>query len=164
MRRNRQLLQLALALLCLLATSLARAEDDAAREARHRRVAERRAGVHLICHRGVGEFAQENTLEAYRAAFEWGADGNEIEVRAIRDGVPVCFDGDVIDQALAGYGDVADDTWDELRRTAFRKPGRCGRHCRIATLREALGLHRAAGGLVHLDVKRPGLLESIAAL
>ena len=58
---------------------------------RHQQVAERRQGVHVICHRGASEFAHENTLEAYRATFELGGDGNEIDVRSTKDGVLVCF-------------------------------------------------------------------------
>ena len=35
----------------------------------HDRVAQRRAGVAVICHRGASEFAHENTLDAYRATW-----------------------------------------------------------------------------------------------
>src|SRR5882757_3461355 len=58
---------------------------------RHQRVAARRSDTQIICHRGAVEFAHENTLEAYRAAFDLGADGNEIDIRATKDGVLVCF-------------------------------------------------------------------------
>src|SRR5690348_8546162 len=53
----------------------AEAPAEAAR--RHERVAERRKGVDVICHRGSSEHAHENTLEAFRATFELGGDGNE---------------------------------------------------------------------------------------
>ncbi len=130
-------------------------------EARHRRVAERRAQTMLICHRGALEFAHENTLEAYRAAFLLGADGNEVDVRVTKDGVLVCFHDDMLDHLLEAYGDVADYTWSELRAFRFRRPGRFGRHCRIPTLAEVLALHRRFAGLLHLDVKRPGLTAAI---
>ncbi len=139
-------------------------ETPAEAKARHARVAERLRGVHIICHRGASEFAHENTLEAYRATFELGGDGNEIDIRATRDGVLVCFHDDMLDRLLAGYGDVADLTWEELRRLPFRDPGRFGAHCRIPTLLEVLLLHRRYGGLLHLDIKRPGLDRAIAAL
>ncbi len=131
---------------------------------RHREVAQRRGGVHIICHRGAVEFAHENTLEAYRAAFELGADGNEIDIRVTRDGVLICFHDDMIDHLLRGYGDVSDYTWDQLKKLPFRNPGRFGRHCRIPTLRETFELHREYAGLVQLDVKRPGLVEPISKL
>jgi hypothetical protein len=131
---------------------------------RHARVAERRKGPHIICHRGTSEFAHENTLEAYRATFELGGDGNEIDIRATRDGVLVCFHDDMLDRLLEGYGDVADIDWAELRRLPFRNPGRFGEHCRIPTLVQVCELHRRYAGLLHLDVKRPGLEKQIIDL
>ncbi len=71
--------------------------------ARHARVAERREGVLVICHRSALEFAHENTLEAFRAALELGADGSEIDIRETRDGVLVCFHDDMLDMILAQH-------------------------------------------------------------
>ena len=131
---------------------------------RHERVAERRGGTDIICHRGASEFAQENTLEAYRAAFELGGDGNEIDIRITKDGVLVCFHDDMLDHILQAYGDVADLPWDEVQRFRFRNPGRFGDQCRIPTLAEVFELHRSHAGLMHLDIKRPGLDKAIAEL
>ena len=131
---------------------------------RHQQVAERRQGVHVICHRGASEFAHENTLEAYRATFELGGDGNEIDIRSTKDGVLVCFHDDMLDRLLQGQGDVSELTSEELRQLPFREPGTFGEHCRIPTLVEVLELHRKHGGLMHLDIKRPGLDQAIADL
>jgi hypothetical protein len=131
---------------------------------RHERVAERRQNVHVICHRGASEFAHENTLEAYRATFELGGDGNEIDIRITKDGVLVCFHDDMLDHLLEAYGDVSDYTWQELQRFRFREPGRFGNDCRIPTLEEAFELHREFNGLMHLDIKRPNLDKAIAEL
>lgn len=131
---------------------------------RHQRVAARRSGVHIVCHRGAVEFAHENTMEAYRAAFELGADGNEIDIRATKDGILVCFHDDMVDHLLNAYGDVSDYTWDELQKLPFRNPGRFGKYCRIPTLQEVFELHRQHAGLMQLDVKRPGLVEPISRL
>jgi len=152
--------------LLILATggAVVRAETAQEAKARHQRVAERRKGVHVLCHRGAVEFAHENTLEAYRAAFALGADGNEIDIRATKDGVLVCFHDDMLDHLLEAYGDVGDYTWSELRRFPFRRPGPFGDHCRIPSLREVLELHRRQAGLLFLDVKRPGLVEPISKL
>lgn len=136
-------------------------EEAAAREGR---VARRRAGVMVICHRGAVEFAHENSLEAYRAAFELGADGNEIDIRATQDGVLVCFHDDMLDHLLDAYGDVSDYTWDELRRFRFRNPGPFGEHCRIPTLVEVFELHRRHAGLMHLDIKRTELARPVSRL
>jgi hypothetical protein len=131
---------------------------------RHERIAERRAGTDIICHRGASEFAHENTLEAFRATFELGGDGNEIDIRATRDDVLVCFHDDMLDQRLEAYGDVADWHWEDLRQFRFRNAGRFGEACRIPTLAEVFELHRRHAGLMHLDIKRPGLDKAIAEL
>jgi glycerophosphoryl diester phosphodiesterase len=131
---------------------------------RHEVVAARRKGVVVICHRGASEHAHENTLEAFRATFELGGDGNEFDIRGTRDGVLVVFHDDMLDRLLESYGDVGDYTWDELQRFRFRDPGRFGEQCRIPTLVEVFALHRRYGGLIHLDIKRPGLDKAIADL
>jgi hypothetical protein len=139
-------------------------ESAEQRKRRQARVSERRSGMQIICHRGASEFAHENTLEAFRATFELGADGNEIDIRETKDGVLVCFHDDMLDQILAAYGDVGDHTWSELSRFRFRRPGPFGKHTRIPTLAEVFALHREHAGLMHLDIKRPGLDRKIAAL
>jgi hypothetical protein len=159
-------MRLLLALL-LLAAPLAAAESietpEEARQ-RHERVAERRRGADIICHRGASEFAHENTLEAFRATFELAGDGNEIDVRATRDGVLICFHDDMLDQRLEAFGDVAEWSWENLQRQSFRSPGQFGDQCRIPTLAEVFELHRRHEGLMHLDIKRPGLDKAIAEL
>jgi hypothetical protein len=139
-------------------------ESAEAAKVRHARVAQRRQRVHIICHRGASQFAHENTLEAYRATFELGGDGNEIDIRKTKDDVLVCFHDDMLDRILDAYGDVSEVPWAELRRFRFREPGRFGRHCRIPTLVEVFELHRRHAGLLHLDIKRPGLDKAIANL
>src|SRR5262245_55678958 len=104
-------------------------ETPAEAKARHERVAERRKGVDIICHRGSSEFAHENTLEAFRATFELGGDGNEFDIRQTKDGVLICFHDDMLDRLLEAYGDVSEVTWDELRRFRFRDPGPFGDDC-----------------------------------
>src|SRR5439155_23761160 len=140
------------------------AETPAEAARRHERVAERRKGVDVICHRGASEHAHENTLEAFRATFDLGGDGNEFDIRRTKDGVLVVFHDDMLDRLLEAYGDVGDYPWEELKRFRFRNPGRFGAQCRIPTLVEVFDLHRRYGGLMHLDIKRPGLDGAIADL
>lgn len=139
-------------------------ETSASAKQRHQRVAERRQTTDVICHRGASEHAFENTLEAFRATFELGADGNEIDIRQTKDGVLVVFHDDMLDHNLQAYGDVGDYTWEELRRFQFRDPGRFADQCRIPTLVEVFELHRRHGGLLHLDIKRIGLDQAISDL
>src|SRR6185295_6643105 len=112
------------------------AETPAEGKRRHERVAERRKGIDIICHRGASEHAHENTLEAFRATFELGGDGNEFDIRRTKDGILVVFHDDMLDRLLDGYGDVSEVSWAELQRFRFREPGRFGAQCRIQTLVE----------------------------
>jgi hypothetical protein len=139
-------------------------ETPGAAKARHERVAERRKGPGIICHRGASEHAQENTLEAFRATFLLGGDGNEIDIRMTSDGVLVVFHDDMLDRHLEAYGDVGDYTWAELQKFRFRDPGKFGEYCRIPTLVEVFELHRKFAGIMHLDIKRHGLDKAIAEL
>ncbi len=131
---------------------------------RQQLVAARRQTDFIICHRGASEFAHENTLEAYRATFELGADGNEIDIRMTKDNVLVCFHDDMLDHLLEAYGDVSDTTWEELQQFRFRAPGPFGEQCRIPTLAEVFEVHRQHAGLMHLDIKRPHLDQAIGEL
>jgi hypothetical protein len=70
----------------------------------------------------------------------------------------------MLDRHLEAYGDVADYTRELLRTFRFRDTGRFGDQCRIPTMAEVFDLHRRHAGLMHLDIKRPGLDEAIAAL
>ena len=125
---------------------------------------DRRKGVHIICHRGASEHAHENTLEAFRATFELGGDGNEFDIRATKDGVLVVFHDDMLDRLLDAYGRLSDYTWEELQRFRFRDPGPFGEQCRIPTLVEVFELHRRYRGLMHLDIKVQGIDRAIADL
>jgi hypothetical protein len=131
---------------------------------RHQRVARRRAGMAIICHRGAHEFAHENTLEAYRATFELGGDGNEIDIRQTKDGVLVLFHDDVLDINLRAFGDVSDYTWENLQKFEFRDPGQFGDACRIPTLKEVFELHKRYAGLMQLDIKVPNIDTKIEKL
>jgi hypothetical protein len=131
---------------------------------RHGRVAERRKGPGIICHRGSSEHAHENTLESFRATFLLGGDGNEFDIRETSDGVLVVFHDDMLDRLLEAYGDVGEYTWAELQRFHFRNPGKFGEQCRIPTLVEVFDLHRKYAGLIQLDIKRFGMDRAIAEL
>jgi hypothetical protein len=140
------------------------AETPAEAKRRQQHVAERRKGVHVLCHRGASEHAHENTLEAFRATFDLGGDGNEFDIRMTKDGVLVIFHDDMLDRLLEAYGDVSEYTWEQLQHFRFRNPGQFGEQCRIPTLVEVFDLHQKHGGLMHLDIKVKGIDEKIADL
>lgn len=58
-------------------------------------------------HRGASSRAPENTLAAFRAALEAGADGIELDVHLSRDGVPVVLHDETLERTTSGRGAVA---------------------------------------------------------
>ena len=76
-------------LLLLVATSLSGEELS---------VSARRERTALInLHRGAWELAPTNTLAAFRAAFYYGGDVLEVDIRRSADGQLVCFHDDAVD-------------------------------------------------------------------
>lgn len=131
------------------------AESTTEREARHRRVADRRAQkTLLLVHRGATRFAPENTIEAYAAAMDHGADGFEIDIRRTGDGVLYLFHDSTLDRMTNGTGPVEDLTYYEILKVARED-------ARPPTLAALLQLVRQRAALLHLDIKEPGLEDDL---
>jgi glycerophosphoryl diester phosphodiesterase len=141
-------------------------ESPPARQQRHARVAQRRAAaVLLICHRGASTLATENTLEAYAAAMDYGADGCEVDVRRCVDGVFALFHDDMLDRLTDGFGQAEDLTYPELITLQPQlRIGTANARTRPPTFTALLLLARQRAMLLHLDVKLPGLDEDIARI
>jgi hypothetical protein len=140
------------------------AESVEDRLARHEKISQRRGGAVVIVHRGAWVFAPENTLEAYAAAMDCGADGCEIDIRRTADGVLVILHDDGLDRMTDALGRVDQHTYVELLAIPFRPVYRARPDTRIPTLAAVLELARRRAMLLHLDVKEPGLEEAIARL
>jgi glycerophosphoryl diester phosphodiesterase len=134
------------------------------REERHKKIAERRAGPVVIVHRGAWAVAPENTLEAYAAAMDYGADGCEFDIRRTADGVLVMLHDDGLDRMTDALGPINQYTYAELLRIKFRAGCRAKADTRIPTLAALLQLARQRAMLLHIDVKEPGLQDEIARL
>ncbi len=139
-------------------------ETSQHRLVRHKKVAARRSGPLVIVHRGAWALAPENTLEAYAAAMDFGADGCEIDVRRTADGVLVMFHDDGLDRMTDALGRVNQHTYAELLAIQFPPIYRGKPDTRIPTLAAVLELARQRAMLLHLDVKEPGLEKDIATL
>ena len=110
--------------------------------------------VEVIAHRGFSAQAPENTLTAFRAAVEAGADRVEFDVLLTRDGQPVVIHDATLDRTTSGSGPVAGRTLEELRSLdagAWFSPRFAGE--RVPTLEEALLLCR---GRIALNVEIKG--------
>ncbi|MCC5857616.1 MAG: glycerophosphodiester phosphodiesterase [Ectothiorhodospiraceae bacterium] len=131
--------------------------------------------VRLIAHRGYALHYPENTLTAFRAAAEAGADAVELDVQFSADGVPVVVhDADL--KRTAGLQTRIDAlSWEALRGTSVHEPDRFGERFRgeplisLATAAEMLSAYpdlqvfiEVKGETVHLD-HLPELMQRVIA-
>ncbi|HID87936.1 MAG TPA: glycerophosphodiester phosphodiesterase [Anaerolineae bacterium] len=104
-----------------------------------------------FAHRGAREVAPENTLAAFRAARELGADGVELDVMLSADGEVVVIHDDTLDRTTDGSGRVRDRTLAELKGLdagSWFDPTFAG--LRIPTLQEVFDL---IGGQMVLNIE-----------
>lgn len=69
----------------------------------------------ILAHRGASLQQPENTIAAFAAAFEMGADGIECDIRLSADGVPVVIHDANLDRTTDGKGPVAGMKLREMR-------------------------------------------------
>lgn len=72
-------------------------------------------GFIVIAHRGASADHPENTMPAFEAAVERGAEMIELDVMMSRDGVPVVFHDARLSRHTDGAGPVVDHTLEQLR-------------------------------------------------
>ena len=100
-----------------------------------------RNSVLVIAHRGASDKFPENTLTAFRAAIDMGADSVELDVILSQDGTVVVIHDDSVDRTTDGSGTVADLALAELKALdagSWFGPEHAGE--RIPTLQEVKDL------------------------
>ena len=106
-----------------------------------------------MAHRGASARVPENTIAAFQAAVEEGADVVELDVRLTEDAIPVVFHDPDVTSTTDGTGYVHQLTLAEVKRLDA-SPGEHERH-EVPTLAEALDAIRGVG--VNLEIKNlPG--------
>ncbi len=70
-------------------------------------------------HRGASAYAPENTMSAFKKAFEIGANGIELDLQKTKDNKIVIFHDNRIDKKSNGIGKVSDYTYSELLKFDF---------------------------------------------
>jgi glycerophosphoryl diester phosphodiesterase len=70
----------------------------------------------IFAHRGARRVAPENTLPAFAAALDMGADGIELDVHRTSDGQLVVIHDFTVDKTTDGQGEVAKMTYAEIAR------------------------------------------------
>lgn len=95
---------------------------------------------YVMAHRGNSARCPENTLAAFRQAFEDGADLLETDLHLTADGVFVCIHDATVDRTTDGHGAVADMTLEQVKALSASY-GRAGFEAeRVPTLAETLAL------------------------
>jgi glycerophosphoryl diester phosphodiesterase len=110
----------------------------------------------IIAHRGDSAHWPENTLPAFRAALDVGADLVELDVQLTRDGEVVVIHDPVIDRTTNGKGKVGERTLAEIRALSAGYPERFGRQhagVRVPTLAEALAAMKGRTRVM-IEIKR----------
>lgn len=108
----------------------------------------------IIAHRGARDVAPENTLAAFRAALEAGADGIELDVTRCATGEIVVIHDDTVDRTTDGHGRVAEMPFAALHELdAGRWFGEAFRGERIPLLEEVLDL---VGGKLRINIEIKG--------
>ncbi|HRR87226.1 MAG TPA: glycerophosphodiester phosphodiesterase family protein, partial [Phycisphaerae bacterium] len=116
----------------------------------------------VMVHRGDRTAARENTLEAYAAAMDRGADGVEIDIRRSKDGVLYLHHDDTAGRMIPGEGKLKDMTYYEILSRGMTKTfGTADKNTRVPTLAAFIVLARQRCMLLHLDVKEAGLQDDI---
>ncbi len=107
-----------------------------------------------FAHRGASGHSPENTLLAFRYAFELGAEAIECDVQLSADGAPVIIHDATVDRTTNGMGAVAELSLEQLRHLD------AGAGEQIPVLDEVLTLCRERRKLVNLEVKAETLEQA----
>lgn len=118
-----------------------------------------------IAHRGASGTFPENTVSAFRAAIDAGADMCELDVQLSRDGAVVVIHDDTVERTTDGTGEVAELTLEELRRLDAGAKFKSGafKGAQIPTLDEVFAVTSGKCGL-NIELKAGGLEHPVAQI
>lgn len=119
----------------------------------------------VVGHRGASAIAPENTMAAFIAAREVGADGVELDVHATADGELVVIHDYAVDRTTDGTGLVLDLTGGVIRRLnagSWFSPEFTGEH--VPLLADVLALEGLEFELEIKSFTRPAMLDVIDAV
>ena len=116
-----------------------------------------------IAHRGSSGTHPENTIAAFLAAANDGADMCELDVQATRDGAVVVIHDDTVDRTTDGHGAVAALTLEEIQRLDASVKFPAYRGERIPTLEEVMTAMRGKLGL-NIEIKEGAVEREVCGL
>lgn len=120
--------------------------------------------IEVIAHRGEHLHHPENTLAAFQAAIDAGADYFELDVRTTSDGKFVIMHDNTLDRTTNGTGEVKQHSFDEIRSLdAGIKFSPAFAGTKVPTLDEAFDL--AHGKInVYVDTKNADAQQLVDAI
>lgn len=104
-------------------------------------------------HRGASGYAPENTMEAFRKAYEMGADGIQLDVQMTKDGELVVIHDETIERVSDGTGWVKDMTLAKLRKYNFNKTHPEYLHAEIPTLEEVYEWIKPTNMTINVEIR-----------
>ncbi len=118
-----------------------------------------------IAHRGASGTFPENTLSAFRAAIDAGAEMCELDVQLTIDGAVVVIHDETVDRTTDGTGEVAELTLAELQQldAGVKFKGGAVKGERIPTLDEVFAVTSGKCGL-NIELKGGGVEQQVAAI
>lgn len=108
----------------------------------------------ILGHRGASKSYPENTLAAFAAAYDAGADGLEWDVHATADGVPVLTHDRSLVRRTGDERNVDEVTLEQIKQLD------AGNGERVPTFAEALALC-AGRGYLDIEVKQAGIESDV---
>lgn len=92
----------------------------------------------IYAHRGASEYAPENTMSSFYLGLLQGANGIETDVQVTKDGVLVLFHDNTLNRVTDAVGEVADYTYEEIRKIKVFGNSVTDFYDRIVTLEQFL--------------------------
>lgn len=116
----------------------------------------------ITAHRGYAEIAPENTISAFEAAVNAGADACEFDVHMTKDGVLVVIHDDTVDRTTNGTGAIKELTYaylSTLDAGSWKDPKFTGE--KIPTLEQTLKYFKEHNMVAVLEIKVAHLVDEI---
>ncbi|AEH50464.1 glycerophosphodiester phosphodiesterase family protein [Pseudothermotoga thermarum] len=110
----------------------------------------------IIGHRGYSKKFKENTLTAFKKAFEFSADGIELDLRTTKDGVVVVIHDDNLENFCGVSKKIKELTFQELSRYTFEGE-------RVPTFEEVLEIF-PKGKILNAELKEKEAADQAIAL
>lgn len=104
-------------------------------------------------HRGASAYAPENTMEAFRLAWQQGADGIETDVHLTADGVCVLMHDETLNRTTDHHGYLKDYTWEALQQVNANNQMENYSFCAIPSLEDLLKFAKETGIYLNLELK-----------